>query len=112
MEEEEDVAGAVSLSDDEESLVEAGSILSQEECIRKFNWTGGPNSLNIIKTSVAPYLPAPVPSTLPLASVCAAIVANKDATLSPTNLPHVMKSVVALRSPTIYKMAATFLQHT
>ena len=30
-EEEEDVAGAVSLSDDEESLVEAGSILSREE---------------------------------------------------------------------------------
>ena len=58
---EEDVVGAFLLSDDEEILVEAGCILSWEECIRKNNWAGGPNSLNITKTSVAPYLPAPRP---------------------------------------------------
>ena len=109
--EEEDIAGAFSLSDNDESLVEAGDILSREECERQGNWTSGPNSLKITKTSVAPpYLLAPVPSTLPLASACAAIVANQDASLSPTNLPPVMKSVVTLFSPTIYKMAAAFLQ--
>ena len=32
-EEEEDIAGAISLSDDEGSLVEAGDILSCEECV-------------------------------------------------------------------------------
>ena len=109
-EEEEDIAGAVSLSDDEESLVEADRILSREECVWQRNWTDGPNSLNITKNSVAPYLPAPVPSKIPLASACAAIVVNQDSYLSPTNLPPVMKSVVTLRSPTIYKMAAAFLQ--
>ena len=41
----------------------------------------------------------------------ATIVANKEATLSPTNLPSTVKSVVTLFYPTIYKMAATFLQH-
>ena len=82
-EDEEDVAGAVSLLDDDDSLVEAGGILSQEECVQEGNWTGGPASLNNTKTSVAPYLPAFVPSTLPLASACANIVTNKDATLSP-----------------------------
>ena len=66
---EEDIAGVFSLSDNDESLVEAGEILSREECARQGNWTSGPNSLNITKTSVAPpYLLAPVPSTLPLAS--------------------------------------------
>ena len=92
--------------------MEAGGILSREECVQQGNWTGGPNSLNITKTSVAPYLPAPVPSTLFLASACADIVANKGATLSPTNLPSVMKRVVTLFFPTIYKMAAAFLQHS
>ena len=111
-EEEKDVAGAVSLSDDEESLVEAGRILYREECVREGNWTGGPSSFNNNKTSVAQYLPVPVPSTLPLASACSAIVTNKDATLSPTNLPPVVNSVVTLRYPTISKMAAALLQHT
>ena len=110
-EEEEDVTGAVSLSDDEESLVEAGGILSREECVQEGNWMVRPNSLNNTKTSVAPYLPVPVPSTLPLASACAAIVTNKDATLSPTNLPPVVNSVATLRSTTIYKMASALLQH-
>ena len=91
--------------------MESGGILSREECIWQRNWTGGPNSLNITKTYVAPYLPAPVPSTLPLASVCAAIVANKYVTFSPTNLPLVVKSFVTLFSPTIYNMEAVFLQH-
>ena len=97
--------------DDEDILVESGSILSWEECVQEGNWTGGPSSFNNTKTSFALYLPAPVPSTLPLASVCAAIVTNKDATLSPTNLPTVFNSVVTLRSTTIYKMEAAFLQH-
>ena len=110
-EKEEEIAGAVPLSYNEESLVEASGILYREECVRKGNWTGGPNSLSITKTSVAPYLPAPVPSILPLASSCAAIVFNMEATLSPTNLPSVMKSVVALSSPTIYNMSAAFLQN-
>ena len=72
---------------------------------------GRPNSLHITKTSAAPYLPAPVPSMLPLASACAAIVAYQDASLSPTNLPPIMKSVVTLCSPTIYNMAAALIQH-
>ena len=76
------------------------------------NWTDRHNSLNNTKTSVALYLPATVPSMLPLASACAAIVTNNDDTLSSTNLPFVVKSVVTLRSPTIYTMAAAFLQHT
>ena len=111
-EEEEDISGAVSLSYDEESLVEAGGILSWEECVRQGNWTGRPNSLNITKTYVPPpYLPAPVPSTLPIASACAAIFANQYASLSPTNLSPNMKSDVTLRYPTIYNMAAAFLCH-
>ena len=72
---------------------------------------GRRNILNITMNYVAPYLP-PISSTLPLASACATIFAYKDATLSPTNLPPVMKSVVTLLSPTVYKMAAAFLQHT
>ena len=36
-EEDKDVSGAVSLLDDEESLVEAGGILYQEDCVRKGN---------------------------------------------------------------------------
>ena len=51
---EEDIVGAVYLSDNEESLVEAGGILSWEECVRQGNCKGGPNSLNMTKTSVAP----------------------------------------------------------
>ena len=110
-EEEDDVAGAFSLLDDEESLVEVGGILSWEEFLRKGNWTSGSNSFNITKICVSPYLPAPVPSTLPLSSVRAAIVSNKYATLSPTNLPPFVKSSVTLCSPIIYNMAAAFLQH-
>ena len=91
--------------------MESGSILSWEECVQEGNWTGGPSSFNNTKTSFALYLPAPVPSTLPLASVCAAIVTNKDATLSPTNLPTVFNSFVTLCSTTIYKMEAALLQH-
>ena len=86
--------------------MESDGILSQEECVREGNCMCRPNRLNNTKTSIAPYLPAPVPITLPLASACAAIVINKDTTLSPTNLPFVVKSVVTLCSPTIYKTAA------
>ena len=99
-----------SFSDDEESLVKSGSTLSLEDCVCQGKWMGRPNSLNITKNSFAPYLP-PISSTLPLASACATFVAYKDATLSPTNLPPGMKSVVTLLSPTVYKMAAVFLQH-
>ena len=40
--------------------MEAGGILSQEECVLQGNWTGGPINLNITYTYIAPYLPAPV----------------------------------------------------
>ena len=103
---------SLSLLDDKESLVEAFGILSWEDCVWEGNWKVWPSSFNNTNTSVVPYLPAPVPSTLPLDSGCAAIVTNKDASLSPTNPPPIVKSVVTLRSPTIYKMAAAFLQHT
>ena len=112
-EEEEEVSGAVSLSDDVESLLESGGILSRDDCVREGNWTGGPSScsFNNTKTSVALYSPAPMPSMLTLASARAAIVTNKDAILSPTNLLPVVKSVATFCSPTIYKMATAFPQH-
>ena len=51
---EEDITEVVSLSDDEESIMEAGGILYREECVRQVTWTGRPNTLNITKNSVAP----------------------------------------------------------
>ena len=89
--------------------MEEGGILTQEECAREGNWTGGTSSSNNTEPTIVPYLPTPVSNTLPLGSTCTTIVTNKAATLSPTNLPHVAKRVVTLRSPSIYKMAAAFL---
>ena len=103
---------SLSLLDDKESLVEAFGILSWEDCVWEGNWKVGPSSFNNTNTSVVPYLPAPVPSMLPLASAYATIVTNKDAILSSTNLPPVVKSVVTLCSTTIHNMAAAFHQHT
>ena len=92
-EEEEDITGVVPLSDDEESLAEDGGILLREECMQEGNWMGGTSTFDNAKPAVAPYLPTPVPSTIPLACMCAAIVPTKAATLSPTNLPPVVNSL-------------------
>ena len=99
-EREEDSAEAVSITDDEASLVEAGGILSREE-------------VNNI-TNVAPY-PAVVPttSTNPLARACAVITrrSSPDTPAQPaSSTPAVHnRSVVTLRSPSIYKLAAAHL---
>ena len=99
--EEEDIAEWTSITDDEASLVEDSGILSREELINK--------------AQVAPY-PAASPtvsSATRLTQACAAITRRSTTAATPHQVtPHQparSRSVVTLRAPSVYKLAAAHL---